>query len=164
MIMRNCITDIERKILAAIQGGLPKGQTPYKTMAQQVGIETNELLAVLKDWKKQGKLRRIGAIVNHFKVGLPAGAMVVWQAEPERIVEIGEIFAGFKEVSHAYERRTSDNWLYNLYTMVHGKSTEDVQDIIERMIKSSGVSNYRILVTEKELKKVPPAYILETGS
>ena len=164
MIMRNCITDIERRILAAIQGGLPKGQTPYKTMAQQVGIETSELLAVLKDWKQQGKLRRIGAIVNHFKVGLPAGAMVVWQADPERIVEIGEIFAGFKEVSHAYERRTSDNWQYNLYTMVHGKSTEDVQDVIERMIKSSGVSIYRILVTEKELKKVPPTYILETDS
>jgi len=75
-------------------------------MAQQIGIDTGQLLAVLKDWKRQGKLRRIGAIVNHFKVGLCAGAMVVWKVEPERTKEVGELFAGFREVSHAYERNT----------------------------------------------------------
>ena len=131
-------------------------------MAQRIGIEVSELLTLLKDWEKQGKLRRIGAIVNHFKVGLSAGAMVVWQVEPKRIVEIGQVFAGFEEVSHAYERQTSENWPYNLYTMVHGKSTEDVQRVVRRMSQACGVSNCRILVTEKELKKVPPTYIIES--
>ncbi len=133
-------------------------------MAQRIGIEVSELLAVLEDWKKQGKLRRIGAIVNHFKVGLGAGAMVVWQAEPERIVEIGQVLAGFKEVSHAYERQTCHNWPYNLYTMVHGRSSEEVQQVVKRMSQACGVSNYRILVTEKELKKVAPTYIMESDS
>ncbi len=162
--MRNCITDIERKILAAIQGGLPKGQTPYKTMAKQVGIETSELLAVLKDWKQQGKLRRIGAIVNHFKVGLGAGAMVVWQVEPERTEEVGGIFAAFSEVSHAYERHTDKSWPYNVYTMVHGKSDEELQQTVRQMSQACGISDYRILITEKELKKVPPTYITQLGA
>ena len=77
--MRNHLSDAERKILYVLQKGLPKSQTPYKDIAQEIDMETDELLAILKDWKKQGKLRRIGAIVNHFKVGLSAGAMVVWQ-------------------------------------------------------------------------------------
>ena len=133
-------------------------------MAQRTGLEVSELLAVLKDWKKSGKLRRIGAIVNHFKAGLGAGAMVVWQAESGRIVEIGQLFAGFEEVSHAYERRTSENWPYNLYTMVHGRSEEEVQQVVERMSRACGISDCRILLTEKELKKVPPTYIIESDS
>jgi len=159
--MKNHMSSIERRIIAVLQEGLPMGQTPYRDMAQRIGIETSQLLEVLKDWKKQGKLRRIGAIVNHFEVGLPAGAMVVWQAESERIVEIGQVFAGFKEVSHAYERQSSENWPYNLYTMVHGKRQEEVRQVIEDMSRACGVSNYRILITEKELKKVPPTYIID---
>lgn len=158
--MNNHISSRERRILSVLQAGLPKTLTPYKDMAQQIGIETSEVLTVLKDWKRQGKLRRIGAIVNHFKVGLPAGAMVVWQVESERIVEIGKLFADFAEVSHAYERPSSEAWPYNLYTMVHGKETQEVQQVVERMSQVCGVSDYRVLVTEKELKKVPPTYII----
>ncbi|MHC4114227.1 MAG: siroheme decarboxylase subunit beta [Planctomycetota bacterium] len=162
--MKNRISGMERRILSVLQEGLPISQTPYKDMAQKIGMETNELLTVLKDWEKQGKLRRIGAIVDHFKIGLSAGAMVVWQVESERVVEIGQVFAGFKEVSHAYERQPCENWPYNLYTMVHGKSAGEVRKVVKSMSQACGVSNYRILVTEKELKKVPPTYIMKSDS
>jgi len=156
--MKKHIFGMERRILDVLREGLPRSQTPYKDMAQRIGIETSELLAILKDWKEQGKLRRIGAIVNHFKVGLPEGAMVVWQVESERIAEIGKLCAGFAEISHAYERQTHENWPYNLYTMIHGKNTEEVQKVVEHISQVCGVSNYRILVTEKELKKISPTY------
>ncbi len=45
--------------------------------------------------------------------------------------------------------------------MVHGKSDEEVQQVIERMSQASGVSASRVLVTERELKKVSPTYIIE---
>ncbi len=102
--------------------------------------------------------------MNHFKVGLGAGAMVVWQVEPERTEEVGKIFAAFSEVSHAYERHTDKSWPYNIYTMVHGKSDEDLQQTIRQMSQACGISDYRILVTEKELKKVPPTYITQLGA
>ena len=160
--MENPMSEIERRILAVLQEPLPQSQTPFKDMAQRIGIEVSELLAVLEDWKKQGKLRRIRAIVNHFKAGFGAGAMVVWPVEPQRVVEVGQVFAGFTEVSHAYERQTCENWPYNLYTMVHGRSAEEVEEVVRRMSEAGSVSNYRVLVTEKELKKVPPRYITES--
>ncbi len=92
-------------------------------MAEQAGIDTKQLLAVLENWKRQGKLRRIGAIVDYFKVGLSGGGMAIWQVEPER-----------------------------------------VEQTVARMSQACGVSNYCILVTEKELKKVPPTYITELGA
>ena len=157
--MKEGMSIIERRVLAVLQQGLPQSQCPYKDMARQIGIDTGRLLEILEDWKQQGKLRRIGAIVDHFKAGLGAGAMVVWQVEPERVTQVGEILAKFEEVSHAYERHKNKNWPYNVYTMVHAKSAEDVRQVVGRMSQACDISDYRILVTEKELKKVPPTYV-----
>ena len=158
--MNSHLSDTERKVLAVIQDGFPNSLSPYKDMAEKAGMEAEQFLSVLKKWKQEGKLRRIGAVVNHFKAGVGVGAMVVWQVEPERVEKAGKILAGFKEVSHAYERRVSENWPYNLYSMVHGKNNEEVEQIIKKMSEACEVSEYRVLFTEKELKKVPPTYIM----
>ena len=162
--MKKQISDTERKILAALQGGFPRSQTPYKDVAELVGIETKHLLAILKDWKQEGKLRRIGSIIDHFKVGISGGAMVAWRVEPERVEQVGTKLAGFKEVTHAYERKIAENWPFNIYTMVHGADIQEVEQIVKRMSQACGVSDYRILATEKELKKVPPTYITESST
>lgn len=161
MTARSWLSDVELKILAVLQGGLPKSRSPYGDMAAQAGIEPDELLSVLKDWREQGKIRRIGAIVNHFKVGLGAGAMVVWRVEPERLEQVGQELAAFEQVSHAYARRVLENWPYNLYTMVHAKSPGEARKIIRKMSETCGLTDYRILDTQRELKKTPPTYIIE---
>src|SRR3990172_12714375 len=98
--MANELTDIERCVLTAIQKGFPADTgTPFARMAEKVGVETEELLAILKAWTAEGKIRRIGAMVNHFRLGRGGGAMVVWEVETERIEEVGRILAGFKAVS-----------------------------------------------------------------
>ncbi len=158
--MKYELSNIERRILSVMQDGFPVSRTPYKDIAGKVGISTEELFTVLEDWKKQGKIRRIGAIVNHYKIGLAANAMVVWKVESERVEKVGIILAGFEEVSHCYERETAESWPYNLYTMVHGANEQDVQQIVARMSEACGVSDYRVLFTEKELKKTPPRYII----
>jgi siroheme decarboxylase len=71
------ISSIDSKILAVLQAGLPKSASPYEDLAKSVGIDTQKLLAILEDWKRLGKIRRKGAIVNNFNLGLDTGAMVV---------------------------------------------------------------------------------------
>jgi len=159
--MQEQLADTERRVLSVLQGGLPKSRSPYKDMAERAAITTEELLSILRRWKQEGKLRRIGAIVNHFKIGLGAGAMVVWRVEPERVKQIGEMLASFEQVSHAYERRMQKNWAYNLYTMVHAASPQEAGETVRRMSEACGISDYRILDTQKELKKEPPTYIVE---
>jgi DNA-binding Lrp family transcriptional regulator len=124
------LTEIERRVLSVLQEGFPDSPTPYADMGARIGLDAEQVLAVLKDWRDQGKLRRIGAIVNHFKVGMGGGAMVVWQVAPGRIEEIGKMLAGFKAVSHAYQRPTSPDWPYNLYTMVHGADAQDAEQTV----------------------------------
>lgn len=154
------LSDTERKVLAVIQKGFPDSRNPYKDMAEIAGIEVEQFLSVLRRWKQDGKLRRIGAVVNHFEVGIGVGAMVVWQVESERVEKVGQILAGFKEVSHAYERQITETWSYNLYSMVHGRNNEEIEQAIRKMNEACKALAYRVLFTEKELKKVPPTYIM----
>ena len=159
--MANELSDVEYKLLADIQHGLPKTATPYADVAKNIGVEVDEVISILKNWKADGRIRRIGAIVNHFKVGLEGGSMVVWVARADKVIEIGEMFSSFSEVSHAYERPSNENWPFNLYTMVHGADAESVTATVKKMSVASGVENYHQLETERELKKVPPTYIIE---
>jgi DNA-binding Lrp family transcriptional regulator len=151
--------NVEQRVLAALQQGLPRSRTPYQDLAQKIGISTDELLTVLRRWTRDGTIRRLGAVVNHFQVGLGEGAMVVWKVEPGRVEQAGATFAGFEQVSHAYERQTAPGWQYNVYTMVHGSTPEEVQQTVGRMSEAAGVSEYLILSTRKELKKVAPRYV-----
>lgn len=162
--MKKRNSDIERRVLAALQDGLPRSRTPYSDMAREIGISVDELLAVLRNWQRDGTIRRMGAIVNHFEVGLGDGAMVVWKVPVDRVAEVGALLAGFPEVSHAYERQTAPGWEYNLYTMVHGATGEAVGRTVERMSLAAGVSEYLILATRKELKKVAPRYVQYPGA
>lgn len=154
------LSEIERKLLGEIQHGMPASQTPYSDIAKKIGADIDQVIDIINNWKNDGRLRRVGAIVNHFKVGLKAGAMVVWQVPEDRIEEVGTILASFSEVSHAYERPSSDQWPFNLYTMVHGNNEHDVSKTVEEMSEKVGIKNFKQLETIKELKKVPPTYIL----
>jgi DNA-binding Lrp family transcriptional regulator len=154
-------SDVEERILATIQRGLPRVLSPYEAVAKEAGVEVGQLLSVLREWKASGKLRRIGAVVNHFKAGLGVGAMIVWRVEADRIEKVGALLASFPQVSHAYERETTENWTYNLYTMVHAADTEQLQRTVESMSEAAGVKDFKMLMTEKELKKVPPTYIID---
>ena len=160
--MKEKLSETQLRVLEAVQEGFPITKTPYRDMAGQVEVSTAEFLQVLRDWQSEGIVRRVGAVVNHFKVGVSAGGMVVWEVEPERVEQVGKILAGFKQVSHAYERAVTETWPYNIYTMVHGASEEEVEETVRQMSTRVGVSKYRILATERELKKVPPTYIVDS--
>lgn len=134
-------------------------QTPYQDMACRIGVPVATLLGVLRDWQQDGTIRRMGAVVNHFRVGVVGGAMVTWDVPAERRAEVGAILAGFEEVTHAYERETVPGWPYSLYTMVHGPTPEAVRLTVERMSRAAGVSEYLLLSTCRELKKAPPKYV-----
>ena len=153
--------NLEKIVLRVLQHGVGKVRFPYEEMAKEANMDTEQLLCVLREWKACGKLRRIGAIVNHFKAGLGAGAMVVWRVPANRVEEVGKLFASFEQVSHAYERVTTENWSYNVYTMIHAADAEQLQQTVQLMSEKSEIKEFEMLLTEKELKKVPPTYVFE---
>jgi len=155
------LSDLEKKIIAAIQGDIPITERPYQELAEKLGIPEDLLLQKLKALDDQGVIRRFGATLRHQKSGFSANAMAAWQVTEDRVVEVGEKMAAFKEVSHCYRRDPTSQWPYNLYTMVHARDMASCKDIVRKMSEETSITEYIILFSRKELKKTSMEYFAE---
>jgi DNA-binding Lrp family transcriptional regulator len=152
------LTDIEKKVIASIQGDIPVVARPYRTLAQAIDISEEAFIRTLRDLTERGVIRRFGATLRHQKSGYQANAMTAWQVAEERVEAVGRIMAGFRAVSHCYRRDPADGWPYNLYTMIHGKSEEECREIARQMSEKARVDTYQLLFSRKELKKISMTY------
>ncbi|CCH48951.1 siroheme decarboxylase subunit beta [Pseudodesulfovibrio piezophilus] len=151
-------TETEEKILALAGADLPDTERPFKTIADQVGVDEDVVLALLTDLKDRKVIRRFGATLRHQKAGYGHNAMVAWRIPEERDDEVGAIFAARPEISHCYIRRTYPEWTYNFYTMIHGERPGHVDDVVAELEKEVGVSDNCTLNSLKELKKTSMVY------
>lgn len=152
------IDDLDKKIISLLQKDIPIAQRPYKVLADQIGIHEDEFIRRTESMVDSGVIRRFGATLYHQEAGFSANAMVAWVIPNDKIDEIGETMAGFREVTHCYQRSPQKDWKYNLYTMIHGDTREDCYDIAKKMSKKTGMKDYSLLFSEKEFKKTSMEY------
>ena len=152
------LTELEKKIIASIQGDIPVISRPYLEISKKLKISEETLLKTLKDLCDRGVIRRFGATIRHQKSGFAANAMVAWIVDEKRIEEVGEKMSSFKEVSHCYRRNPTDEWPYNLYTMVHANNEDTCREIARTMSSETRVENYKLLFSQRELKKTSMKY------
>ena len=155
------LSELEKKIIAAIQGDIPITERPYLEIAEKLGISEDELIQRLEALDSRGIVRRFGATLRHQKSGFSANAMAAWQVDEDRVVEVGKKMAAFKEVSHCYRRNPTPRWPYNLYTMIHAKNVASFKNIVRRMSEKTSITEYTILFSRKELKKTSMEYFPE---
>jgi DNA-binding Lrp family transcriptional regulator len=100
----------------------------------------------------------MAAVLHHREAGFRANAMGVWAVPAGRAEEVGPIMASFKGVSHCYLRPTYPDWPYSIFTMVHGQEAADCQRIIDAISAATGITEYALLYSTKEYKKVRLKY------
>jgi DNA-binding Lrp family transcriptional regulator len=126
-------TDQDIAIVRALQGDIPLVARPFIQIANQLGIGEADLLHKISEMQNQGVIRRFGAILRHRQAGITANAMVVWRVPAEDIERVGTIMAQSPAVTHCYERPTGPDWPYNLYTMIHGRSTVECEEVVQKL-------------------------------
>ena len=118
----------DEAIVRATQAGLPLVPEPWRAVAQAVGIPQDELAARVSAMLADGRVRRIGAVPNHYALGYTANAMTVWDVADEAVDELGAAVGALEFVSHCYRRpRRLPEWPYNLFAMVHGRTRADTE-------------------------------------
>jgi len=150
------IKDLDYQIVLATQAGLPLDPQPYHRLAEQLGVEAsliqNRFQAMLAD----GRIRRIAAVPDHYKLGIVANGMSVWNVPDKKVDELGEKMGALDYVSHCYRRpRNLPEWPYNLFAMVHGTNRDEVLEKVEKIATLLGDSDqgHEILFSTKILKK-----------
>ncbi len=152
------LTELDKKIIASIQGDIPITARPYLEIAENLGISEEMLLERLKKLCDEKVMRRFGATIRHQKSGYEANAMVAWKVDEDRVDAVGEKMASFSSVSHCYRRNPKDDWPYNLYTMIHAKDEASCWEIARNISIETSIDNYTLLFSRKELKKTSMEY------
>lgn len=147
------LSPIERAVVGELQQDISVTGRPFDGLAKNVGMQISEFLETCRRLKESGLIRRFGASINHHNAGFDANAMVCWKVEPDMVEGAAAVMSGFPEVSHCYERRTAPDWPYNLFTMVHGRTREEVNQKVLDMAKRAGIREYKSLLTLREFKK-----------
>jgi DNA-binding Lrp family transcriptional regulator len=121
------IDELDRKIVQATQAGLPLHAEPYSEIAEDCDCDTQTVIQRMQRMLNCGVIRRIGAVPNHYRLGLHANGMSVWDVDDKRLLELGSRVGRLDFVSHSYERpRHLPLWPYNLFAMIHGHDREEV--------------------------------------
>jgi len=150
------IDAVDRKIIEATQAGLSLAPRPYHDVAGKLGLEPEEVMARLRRMLEAGIVRRIGAVPNHYALGLKFNGMSVWDVDDQQIGVLGPAVGTLEFVTHCYRRpRILPVWPYNLFAMVHGRSDAEVHDKVACIAALLGeaVRAYDVLFSTKILKK-----------
>jgi len=138
-LRRESLSPVEQRLVAALQPGLPIQPRPFATIAHEVGLAEDEVLARIGGWLESGVLKRFGVVVRHRELGYKANAMVVFDVPDAEAAATGARLAAEAGVTLCYRRRRHlPEWPYNLYCMVHGRSREEVMPVIERLCRVAG--------------------------
>jgi DNA-binding Lrp family transcriptional regulator len=118
----------DRRLVRATQAGLPLVPRPYHAIADELGLDVEDVKARFARLLASGTIRRIGAVPNHYALGYAANGMTVWDVADEHVDALGERVGALDFVSHCYRRpRRLPDWPYNLFAMVHGRSRDEVE-------------------------------------
>jgi siroheme decarboxylase len=150
------IDAIDRRIVQATQAGLPLCARPYHALAEQLGLDADEVTARMRRMLAAGIIRRIGAVPNHYRLGYRANGMSVWDVPDERISELGRRVGVLPFVSHCYRRpRRLPEWPYNLFAMIHGRTRDEVEAQVTEIAALLGDATRRhdVLYSTRILKK-----------
>jgi len=145
----------------ALQGDFPLVADPYAQLAESVGLTKEDFLATVKSMQDEKKIRKMGAVLAHRNVGFKANVLVAWAVPQERLEEVARVMVDSPSVSHCYDRNTAPDWPYNFYTMVHGHSREECEQIVQQLADAAGVQDRQMLFTKKEWKKQSMRYFQE---
>jgi DNA-binding Lrp family transcriptional regulator len=104
---------------------------------------------------QQGLIRRFGAVLDHYKIGFRANALVAWQVQTGNIEHAAKAMAALANISHCYLRKPQPLWPYNLYTMIHAADRRSCRAILKLILQQLGntIVSTRVLFTVRELKK-----------
>jgi DNA-binding Lrp family transcriptional regulator len=144
--------------IRALQTDLRATSEPFAGPAARHGFTVPELLEAAAGFKATGQMRRFAAVLYHRSAGFTYNGMGVWKAPDDRMDEIGALMASYRGVSHCYQRPTYPDWPYNLFSMTHGRTRKECEDVLDAIAAETGLGERVVLYSTKEWKKTRLVY------
>lgn len=154
------LSGLDRRLLLEIQSGLPLSLTPYRDVADAIGANSEEVVTAIDRLLQDGCIKRIGCVVNHVVTGFDSNCMVVWDVPEDALDVHGERVGSLPYVTLCYHRpsRPNQDWPYTLFTMIHGRNTGAVDEMIDELASVHLSYPHERLYSTETLKQTGARY------
>ncbi len=151
----------ERLLAAAMQGGLPLVSRPFAAIGAGIGMSEREVMEHLNRMIANGVIKRFGIVARHHELGYKANAMVVWNIPDHQVDNLGHSFADVDFITLCYRRpRRLPDWPYNLFCMIHGRNRDTVTQQIRELISRFNLESipHEVLFSLRRFKQRGACY------
>lgn len=151
----------QRNVMRHLARGLPICDEPYKELAAASGISEEDLLKFIGELVDTNVISRFGMVVNHESVGYDSNAIVVWDVPDDEVDQVGALLGLQEKISLCYKRpRQMPDWPYNLFTMIHGRSEQEVISELNKIVSENNIENYAsdVLISSNTFKHTGSRY------
>lgn len=147
------LTPEEVEAVRALQHDLPLVPRPFDSLGRATNLDGDELLRAAKVLHARQQLRRFAAIVQPRKPSFSTTTMGVWVVPPEEVDNFAAKITDNRSVSHCYLRPIYEDWLYNIFTTIHGRSVDECESLLGTIAADTGIRERRALFPTKEYKR-----------
>jgi len=135
------------KILKILQSDFPLVKNPYQKLAKRLGMTETSLIAKIKTFKKQGVIRRVGAVLSSHNLGYKS-VLIALEVPKARINSIARFVNAYPNVTHNYQRNSK----YNIWFAFCAQNKREIDSFIKELKRKKGINKVLVLPAEKRFK------------
>lgn len=126
-------SDAEKQLLNDFQRDFPLRHAPFESIATQLGIDEERVIATLLDFQQQGFVTRVGPVFSPNRIG--KSTLAAMAVPEQRLDEVAGLVSSYDEVNHNYEREHR----FNLWFVATAQDQEQLDRVLEDIGSRSGI-------------------------
>jgi DNA-binding Lrp family transcriptional regulator len=141
------VDETDRKILNMLQREFPLAIEPYRVLAERAGTDEEDFLERVRSLKKQGIIRRIGAVFDGAGAGF-ASTLCAAKVPIERLEQFTAVVNSYQGVTHNYLR----DHAYNVWFTFIGPTREAIEESLDHISKQTGITDIVSMPVKRRFK------------
>ncbi len=130
------LDEIDKAILNRVQSDFPIDSRPFKVIAEELGLEENQVIERLRRLRTTGIIRRIGGNFVPGKVGF-VSTLCAARVPADKIEDFAGVVNRYTGVTHNYQRNNT----FNVWFTFIAPSMEDIERNLEQISRETGIDD-----------------------
>ncbi len=149
--MRGTLDDVDKKILAILQRN---SRTPLREISKEVGLAESTVYERIKRLKEKGVIKKFTVILEPTALGFNILGIILLKCKAGMYSSVAKELSAYDKIVEVYE--TTGN--YDMLVKIRTKSSEELNDFLDKIGSISGVEATHTMVvlkTHKETNELP---------
>jgi radical SAM protein with 4Fe4S-binding SPASM domain len=131
----SALNEKDKELLWAAQVRFPVAVRPFELLGRRLGMESQDVLDRLRRFRKNGFIRRLGAVFDSRRLGY-VSTLVAAAVPPDRLEQAAAMVAAMPGVTHCYSRRHR----LNLWFTLTAPSQAQIDAALDDLQRQGGIS------------------------